>query len=175
MIYTDKTGTRTLGDVSLESLAFVDHEEHEKRMRECRHLLKRCHTEGICLCSRIELLRKVDERCLVLQCILRKGKAEEKYCSYSNWSNKNLKLVAKQRNIALPRKCTEIVIINRMQQSDCQYPFRFMELPVEIRLRIYSMAIGGRQDLTISDYRDVAEPALLQTNRQIRSEATPMF
>lgn len=173
MIYADNTATRTLGNVSIESLASLYHEEHEKRERECRHLLKRCHTEGICLCSRIELLSNVDERCLVLKGILRK--VEGKYCSYSSWSNKNLKLVVKQRNIALPKKCTKLALINRMQQSDSQYPFRFMELPVEIRLRIYSMAIGGRQDLTISDHRDVAEPALLQTNRQIRSEATPIF
>lgn len=151
----------------------VDREKREKQEKEYRHLLKRCHMEDICLCSHIKLLPNVDERCLVLKGILRT--AEEKHASYSNWSNKNLKLLVKQRSFSLPKKCTKLALTKRLKQSDSQHPFRFMNLPVEIRLRIYSMAIGDHQDLTISDYRDVAEPALLQTNRHIRSEATPIF
>ncbi|KAG9852794.1 hypothetical protein KCU68_g3481, partial [Aureobasidium melanogenum] len=151
----------------------VDREKREKREKECRHMLRRCHIEDICLCSHIKLLYNIDERCLVLEGILRT--VDEKHTSYSNWSNKNLKLLLKQRNIALPKKCTKLALAKRLKQSDSQHPFRLMDLPVEIRLRIYSMAIGDRQDLTISDYRNVAEPALLQTNRQIRSEATPVF
>ncbi|CAD0098445.1 unnamed protein product [Aureobasidium mustum] len=88
---------------------------------------------------------------------------------------KSLKLAVKQRKIALPKTCTKIVLAKRLQQFDSQHPFQFMDLPVEIRLRIYSMAISSHQDLTISDHRDVAEPALLQTNRQIRSESIPIF
>lgn len=155
------------------TFGIVDREKHEKLEKQCRHLLKRCHMEDICLCSHIKLLYNIDERCLVLEGILRT--IDEKHTSYPNWSNKNLKLLLKQRNIALPKKCTKLALTKRLKQSDSQHPFRLMDLPVEIRLRVYSMAIGDLQDLTISDYRDVAEPALLQTNRLIRSEATPVF
>ncbi|KAG9582840.1 hypothetical protein KCU77_g11758, partial [Aureobasidium melanogenum] len=52
-----------------------------------------------------------------------------------------------------------------------------MDLPVELRLRIYKIVFkpGKYQELSSRHASDVVEPALLFTNRQIRKEATPIF
>lgn len=60
---------------------------------------------------------------------------------------------------------------------ESQQPFRLMDLPVELRLRIFEIVFepSKHQDLSPRHPPSVAEPALLQTSRRIRKEATTIF
>lgn len=58
-----------------------------------------------------------------------------------------------------------------------QRPFRLMDLPVEVRLRIYEIAfeIGNYQEMAPRCPSNISEPALLRTSRKIRNEAVRVF
>ncbi|KAH0361044.1 hypothetical protein KCU65_g8978, partial [Aureobasidium melanogenum] len=158
----------------VKSQAEIDEEKNQERYLEFVVLLEKCCEEGICFCKH-KLPENNGKRCRVLERIMREAK--EQPTVYSTWSVEGLQTEVRKRNIALPKKRTKAGLTKLLQESDPPRPFRLMDLPVEVRLRIYAMAFdGGRTgDLDVSSRADVAEPALLRTSRKIRDEATPVF
>ncbi|KAH0394185.1 hypothetical protein KCU89_g11629, partial [Aureobasidium melanogenum] len=158
----------------VKSQAEIDEEKNRERYGEFIRLLEKCCNEGICFCKH-NMPENNGKRCRVLERIMRE--AEEQPSLYTSWSVEDLQIEVRKRNIALPKKRTKAGLNKLLQQSDSLRPFRLMDLPAEIRLRIYSMAFDGGKtgDLDVQRRADVAEPALLQTSRQIRDEATPVF
>ncbi|KAK6003626.1 hypothetical protein QM012_009397 [Aureobasidium pullulans] len=158
----------------VKSQAEIDEEKNLERYNEFIALLEKCCDEGICFCKH-KLPENNGKRCRVLERILRE--AEEQPTLYSSWSVEDLRNEVKERNLALPKKRTKAGLTKILQQSDPPRPFCLMNLPTEVRLRIYAMAFDGARtgDLDVSRRADVAEPALLRTSRLVREEATPVF
>ncbi|KAG9558909.1 hypothetical protein KCU71_g9913, partial [Aureobasidium melanogenum] len=159
---------------TIKSQAETDEEKNQERYWEFIELLEKCSEESICFCKH-KLPENNGKRCRVLERIMREAKEQPTF--YSSWSVEDLQIEVRKRNIALPKKRTKASLTKLLQQSDPPRPFRLMDLPVEVRLRVYGMAFdGGRTgDLDASSRADVAEPALLRTSRQIRDEATSVF
>ncbi|KAI4726594.1 hypothetical protein E4T49_05626 [Aureobasidium sp. EXF-10728] len=158
----------------VKSQAELDQAKDDERFEEFIRLIRKCCDQEICFC-RHKLPENNGKRCRVLERIIRE--ATKQPTLYSSWSIEDLMIEVKHRNIALPRKRTKGGLTKLLQQSDPPRSFRLMDLPVELRLRIYGMAFdGGRTgNLDVRRRRDVAEPALLQTSRKIRAEGTPVF
>ncbi|CAD0114126.1 unnamed protein product [Aureobasidium uvarum] len=158
----------------VKSQAEVDQEKNNERFKEFIGLVSKCCEQKICFCKH-KLPENHGKRCRAMERIIRG--ATEQPTPYSSWSVEDLLTEVKHRNIALPRKRTKGGLTKLLQQSDPPSSFRLMDLPVEVRLHIYGMAFdGGRTaDLDVGSRRDVAEPALLHTSRQVRAEATPVF
>lgn len=98
---------------------------------------------------------------------------------YSGWSLVDLKTELKQRQIPLPKpkRRSKSDITKLLQQSDSQIPFRLMDLPSEVRLRIYEHMLvdSSKQDISPSCGIETRRPSLLRTSRQVRNEAMPVF
>ncbi|CAD0084947.1 unnamed protein product [Aureobasidium vineae] len=173
MLYANDTRARSIKQ-PVKSQAKVDQQRNNERFREFIRLVEKCCEQKICFCKH-KLPENHGKRCRVMERVIRE--ATEQPTPYSSWSVEDLLIEVKHRNIALPRKRTKGGLTKLLQQSDPPRSFRLMDLPVEVRLHIYGMAFdGGRTgDLDVGSRRDVAEPALLQTSRQIRAEATPVF
>lgn len=157
-----------------KSQAETDEEKNRERYWEFTTLLEKCCDQGICFCKH-KLPENNGKRCRVLERIIRED--QEQPTLYASWSVEDLQTEVRKLNVALPRKRTKAALTKLLQQSDPPRPFRLMDLPAEIRLRIYGMAFdGGRTgDLEVLDRAAMTEPALLQTSCQIRDEATPIF
>lgn len=140
-------------------------------------LLQQCRTEGICFCKDGELPKDHKKRCRVLERLIQQS--EDARNRYSAWSLVDLKTELKQRQIPMPKpkRRSKPVITKLLQQSDSQIPFRLMDLPSEVRLRIYEYMLvdSSKQDISPSRGIETRRPSLLRTSRQVRNEAMPVF
>lgn len=97
---------------------------------------------------------------------------------YLSWSNENLIASLKQRGITLPRPRNKAAYALALQSADAIRTFTFMNLPQEIRLMVYEETLRFDEEPYTnkpSGLKPAIKPALLQTCRQIREEATPIF
>ncbi|KUL89208.1 hypothetical protein ZTR_03619 [Talaromyces verruculosus] len=61
-------------------------------------------------------------------------------------------------------------------EKNVQKPFRFMNLPPEIRVIIYRLAVVNQsKSCWVSDYYTLVPPAIAQVSKQIRTEVLPVF
>jgi hypothetical protein len=143
----------------------------------CRRELILCGKKAICLCRHGKLPEKLNDLSEALVNIKLDNNGQ--YRRYLQWSMENLKLEAGRRNISLPDKDTmrtRLQLMQRLLESDPQYPFRLMDLPIEIRRRIYSMVLCSNENENgdTSTIR-TSKTALLRTSRQVRLEASSVF
>ncbi|THV67851.1 hypothetical protein D6D28_07173 [Aureobasidium pullulans] len=140
-------------------------------------LLQQCRKEGICFCKDGELPKDHKKCCRVLERLIQQS--EDARNRYSGWSLVDLKTELKQRQIPLPKpkRRSKPAITKLLQQSDSQIPFRLMDLPSEVRLRIYEHMLvdSSKQDISPSCGIETRRPSLLRTSRQVRNEAMPVF
>ncbi|THX28145.1 hypothetical protein D6D10_09269 [Aureobasidium pullulans] len=140
-------------------------------------LLQQCRKEGICFCKDGELPKGHKKRCRALERLIQQS--EDARNRYSDWSLVDLKTELKQRQIPLPKpkRRSKAAITKLLQQSDSQMPFRLMDLPSEVRLRIYEHMLvdSSKQDISPSCGIETRRPSLLRTSRQVRDEAMPVF
>ncbi|KAG9589343.1 hypothetical protein KCU77_g6726, partial [Aureobasidium melanogenum] len=91
---------------------------------------------------------------------------------------KNMIASLKQRGITIPRPRNKAAYALALQSADAIRTFTFMDLPQEIRLMVYEEALRFDEEPYTnkpSGLKPAIKPALLQTCRQIREEATPIF
>ncbi|THY26072.1 hypothetical protein D6D01_04584 [Aureobasidium pullulans] len=138
-------------------------------------LLQQCRKEGICFCKDGELPKDHKKRCRALERLIQQS--EDARNRYSGWSLVDLKTELKQRQIPLPKpkRRSKPAITKLLQQSDSLIPFRLMDLPSEVRLRIYEHILvdSSKQDISPSCGIETRRPSLLRTSRQVRNEAMP--
>ncbi|KAG9530520.1 hypothetical protein KCU93_g2686, partial [Aureobasidium melanogenum] len=144
----------------------------------CKTSLVKCGMKAICLCKHDNYLPDniEDLREALLNILL---DDEAQYDRYCQWSFENLKSIANRRNITSPKE-NEVhsrpELIQRLKETDSQYPFRLEDLPIEVRQRIYSMALCSNENETI----DIGTPrernlALLRTSRQVHLDASLIY
>ncbi|KAG9642145.1 hypothetical protein KCU95_g13867, partial [Aureobasidium melanogenum] len=97
---------------------------------------------------------------------------------YLTWSDEILVTSLEQRGIVLPRSRNKSAYVSKLQHADVTRTFAFLDLPQEIRLMVYEVALRFDEEFYTnkpSGLKPATKPALLQTCRQIREEATPIF
>ncbi|KAK6006857.1 hypothetical protein QM012_005865 [Aureobasidium pullulans] len=97
---------------------------------------------------------------------------------YLTWSNEILITSLKRRGIALPRTRNKSAYALALQHADTTRTFAFMELPQEIKLLVYEMALTSDAEdnhRNPPNSRPLTKPTLLQTCRQIRADGTVIF
>ncbi|THV82493.1 hypothetical protein D6D29_04600 [Aureobasidium pullulans] len=107
---------------------------------------------------------------------------DDNFGPYIAFSRSDLAQCLQQRQIRLPKLSNRKTYAGALQKADAELRFRFLDLPKDVRLKIYHAALlndmaesqcvyhGERQTR-----RNMIKPPLLQTCRQIYLEATPIF
>jgi hypothetical protein len=142
---------------------------------KCHDLLVECSKRDICLCGFDELFDNIQEIHDYVDELLQDDKKQQGN-HYRPWLFENLVALVQHRNIPLPIEPDKLELEELLQESDAHHPFRLMDLPPELRLRIYHMALcNGREDeFNVKEIRP-EHKALLQTSHQVSDEATPVF
>lgn len=135
-----------------------------------------CYDEAICFCKYGEFPLSTRRCVSKLDRILSHGRSAQK--PYSGWTLQDLEAAVKQRGLFLPKKLNERALLRTIKQDDTQRQFRFMDLPAELRLRVYEFTLGERLEYDMARPRNgegMVKPALLRVSRQIRQEASQTF
>lgn len=95
---------------------------------------------------------------------------------YLKWNRHELGTALIQRNIALPKNKTRLDLRTALEDADKIRQFRFMNLPIDIRMRIYKEVLHTDMDIYLStNCCSGLNPSLLSVSHQIRNEATEVF
>lgn len=97
--------------------------------------------------------------------------------TYSELTENELKQCLQGRGIVLPRKADRKSYITALETADSMTTFKFLELPTEIRLQIYSSALLVDTEIRrgVTDRQQMVKPPLLQTCQLIRKEGSSIF
>ncbi|KAI5247566.1 hypothetical protein E4T43_01981 [Aureobasidium subglaciale] len=149
-----------------------DLESMIRELMEAFELIDMCREQGICYCKHGLTYSDHAKDRLILERIIHE--AGKKPRLYLHWSVEKLKNEVKLHNIKLRKKRTRLALIGVLEHFDPDHTFRLMDLPAEVRLCIYGMALDDGRGEDMSPH-DVIEPVLLLTARKIRSEAILVF
>jgi len=110
---------------------------------------------------------------------------DERKHRYVKWKVKDLRSFAEMRSLPV-RNGSKMDLEKVMEENDAQYPFRFMDPPPELRIRVYSFAVLGSKYCSTEigywlelsgthGHGPLAEHPVTRVLRQARMESLPIF
>lgn len=154
-----------------------------------RDLVRQCAERKTICCCRIRSnprhrdradLAQTKTNCDMLERILLEDKCSPNENRYLTWTCDELRTALIQRGMDLPKNLEQSAMCEALQNEDKspRHPFRFMDLPLDVRVMIYERVFCGEPEskpFAASEPNCSLRHALLAVSQSVQNEAAYIF